>query len=427
MPNPPRQVTDASTEAWQRASRVIPGGVSRDQLYVVPPLVLERGSGSRVFDVSGREYVDFLNNYTSLIHGHAHPATIAAITARAPLGTAFGAPTPIEAELAELISGRLGTDSVRFSNSGSEATMLAIQLARYATGRQGFAKFEGGYHGSYDGVRVSVKPDDYGDDARLPRAEVEPGADAPHTDVLPFHDIEAMRAIGAERGANWAAVVVEPVQGSAGMLPAPAGMLEALVEMGRRLGFLVIFDEVMTFRLGEGGMQGELGIRPDLTALAKIIGGGLPIGAITGRRELMDLLSPERPRRLKHSGTYNGNPLSMAAGLATLRAYGRAEVADLNAKGERLRRSLATGLEPLGWSVTGRGSFLNLHDCSPAPVSWRDQYERSRGRTGPLTNALREQGFLLAPRGMACLSTAHTDAELADLQTAIIECIEALG
>jgi glutamate-1-semialdehyde 2,1-aminomutase len=413
----------ASTQAvWERARRSLPGGVSRDQLFTDPPLVIRSASGARLVDADGNQLLDFLNNYTSLIHGHAHPETVSAIVEQAASGTAFGAVNELEVELAEVILGRLpGADEVRFANSGTEATMLATQVARLITGRPRIAKFEGGYHGSHDLVRVSVKPVD-GGDPLAPTPEPEPGAEGVQlTDVLPFHDVAAVKALAARLGRTWAAVIVEPLQGSAGMIPPPEGLLETLRQAADEHGFLLIFDEIITFRLGVGGLQEAFGVTPDLTALGKLIGGGLPVGAVAGKREYMAALAPPHEPRIHHSGTYNGNPLTMAAGLATLGAYDAAEIRRLNERGEALRASLLERLAPLGKCVSGRGSLLQVHLGTTPPRCWRDVRESGSPTAGlQLHQELRRRGFFVAPRGMFCLSTAHTEEDLTAFEEAVV-------
>lgn len=411
----------SSEAAWERARELIPGGVSRDQLYLDPPLFGSRGEGPYLMDPAGERRLDFVNNYTSLIHGHAHPATAAAIAEQARLGTALGVPSPLEAELARQIVDRLpAAEMVRFTNSGTEANMLALQLARHVTGRHRIAKFEGGYHGSHELLRVSVKPEDGGPRER-PTAVAEEGAEGfDLTDVLPYDDPAACEAIAAESGDRWAALIVEPMQGSAGMLPAPPEILAKCRELADRHGFLLVFDEVMTFRHGGHGLQTEWGITPELTTLAKIIGGGLPVGAVAGPRRLMERLAPPAPDRIHHAGTFNGNPLTMAAGLATLGEYDREAAVALDACGERLRSRLQEALAPFALSVSGWGSMMNVHARAETPRSWRDVRDSDRGRMGRIQLALLDRGVFIAPRGMVVLSTAHQEEHFDQLEAAFV-------
>ncbi len=414
---PPRK---SSEDVWQEARQVIPGGVSRDQLYTDPPFFASHGEGAYLVDVGGVGRVDFVNNYTSLIHGHAHPQTVEAIAKQAARGTAYGAPSELERQLARMIVDRLsGSEMVRFTNSGTEATMLALQIARSATRRKRIAKFEGGYHGSHELVRVSIKPEDGGPRSR-PQPVAEEGAEGfDLTDVLPFDDLTAVEAIARQHGEQWAAVLVEPMQGSAGMMPARQGLLEKLRELADRHGFMLVLDEVMTFRHGGHGLQGEWNIRPDLTTLGKIIGGGLPVGAVAGPEKLMDSLAPPKPHRIQHSGTFNGNPLTMAAGLATMAAYDEQTARDLDARGDRLRSRLQETLAQFGLSVTGWGSMMNVHAAPTPPQCWRDVRASDSGRMQRIQSGLMDRGFFLAPRGMLVLSTAHTEEHLDQLEEAL--------
>lgn len=341
----------------------------------------------------------------------------------------FGAPTRAEAELAEEILSRLpSADMIRFTNSGTEATMLALQLARLVTNRRRVAKFEGGYHGSHELLRVSVKPEDGGPRER-PLAVPEEGSEGfDRTDVLPYDDIQAVEQIAEERGRDWAALIIEPMQGSAGMLPAPAELLTTCRKLADRHGFVLVFDEVMTFRHGGHGLQEERGVRPDLTALGKIIGGGLPAGAVAGPARLMEALAPPRPQRIRHAGTFNGNPMTMRAGLAALSGYRAAEAEALDQKGEELRGRLAHALPDVGLSVTGWGSMMNIHGCRQAPRCWRDVRDSDRARIAKMQRLLLKEGHFLAPRGMIVLSTVHTDEHLWSLERGILSAArETLG
>jgi glutamate-1-semialdehyde 2,1-aminomutase len=285
----------------------MPGGDTRTVAFHAPyPLYLVEGSGCRITDADGNEYLDLLNNYTSLIHGHAHPAIVEAVGAQVPRGTAFASGFEAQTRLAELLTERVASvDLIRFCNSGTEAVMNALRAARAFTGRDVIVKMEGGYHGTYDDVEVSVHPEladlaigpDHAPQATLDTGGV-PANTVDNVLVLPYNDVAAAERLLTERGGEIAAVILEPVMGAGGMIPAEHAFLAALRALTAEMGIVLIFDEVMTFRLEPGGMQDHHRIRPDLTTFAKIIGGGFPVGAFGGREAIMAQFDPSRPRPL---------------------------------------------------------------------------------------------------------------------------------
>ena len=326
-----------SGEAAGRAAAVLPGGTTRTTTFF-PPFapVLARGSGCEIVDIDGNRRVDFLNNYTSLILGHAHPDVLAAAWSAAARGTAFSSPTDLEVQLAEAVAGRVeSVEQIRFTNSGTEATMAALRLARAFTGRPLAARMEGGYHGTHD-------------------YSAAPGAGIPDPVgglmlTLPFNDVSGCEAVLADAGnaGALAAVIVEPVLGAGGVLPADQEFIEYMRAATRRTGALLIFDEIVTFRLHRGGAQARYGVRPDLTAFGKIIGGGFPIGAVGGRRDVMSLFHPVEGS-ISWGGTFNGNPVSAAAGVETLEALTQEAIDGLNERGERLTARLNRAFEEAG-------------------------------------------------------------------------------
>lgn len=389
------QLTPASRALWERALGSLPGGNSRTTIFHDPyPVYVVRGDGCRVTDVDGVERIDFSSNYTSLILGHCHPRVVEAVRRQAGRLMSAAAPNELEIELAERIRERLpSVELIRFANSGTEATMLALRAARAFTGRSTIATFAGAYHGTHDSA-VSIPADP----AAPPGGPGIPAAVAETIVVARFNDIEATRAAVEPHLADLAAVIVEPVLGSGGVLPASVEFLAFLRELTREAGALLVFDEVIAFRLGYHGAQGRLGVTPDLTTLGKVIGGGLPVGAFGGRADVMALFDPRSESRLTHGGTFNANPLTVAAGLATLteltpERYDKLEMLAVELR-EKLEQVFADAGVPA--SVTQAGSLFNVHMDDPARLHL----------------GLLENGILSTPRGMGCISTPMTSADV---------------
>src|SRR5437879_11753527 len=332
--------TPRSRELHERALGVLPGGSTRTTTFFRPyPVAMERGEGCRVWDVDGNERLDFIGNYTAMILGHANPAIVRALSDQAVLGTGFAAVNTLEVELAEELRRRVPSiELVRFCSSGTEATMFALRLARVFAGRDKVARVEGGYHGTHDFAEVSHHPPL---DRAGPAHEPVPVADSPGTPaamvaaavVLPFNDGGACERILRRHATEVAAVIVEPIMGG-GAIPADPGFLATLRRVTEELGILLVFDEVISLRVAPGGAQERYRVTPDLTTMGKVIGGGLPVAAFGGRADVMALLDPRREGFLPQGGTYNGNPLGMAAGLAALRQLTPPVYQDLAAAGE---------------------------------------------------------------------------------------------
>ncbi|HUQ43961.1 MAG TPA: aminotransferase class III-fold pyridoxal phosphate-dependent enzyme [Candidatus Limnocylindria bacterium] len=397
--------TPRSAAMFDRATASLPGGSTRTTIFNAPyPPYMVRGEGLRTWDLDGNEYRDFLGNYTSLILGHAHPEVVAAVEAQVRRGSAFAAPTEAEIELAEVIRHRLPSiERIRFTNSGTEATMFAIRAARAFTGRPLLAKFEGAYHGTHDTALAG-----------------SPGVAAATSELvleLPWGDPEGVERMLAGRERDVAAIIIEPVQGAGGVRAAEPEFLRFLRELCERHEALLIFDEVIAFRVGPNGAQGRLGgVRPDLTTLGKIIGGGYPSGAFGGRTEIMDLFDARRPGAMVHGGTFNGNPVAAAAGLATLRHLTAERYAALEVAGDRLRANLASAFarEGLDARVGGLASIFQVFPgASLVPPD--ELTPQSALFVGLLVD-----GFHLAPRGMGALSTVAMDADIDDLAAAIL-------
>ena len=412
--------TEQEAELWERALRVIPGGVNSPVRSFSSvgsrPFFVERGEGAYLIDTAGRRYVDYVLSWGPLILGHQAPCVVEALERQLTLGTSYGAPTAAEVELAERIVRLVtGIESVRLVNSGTEATMSAVRVARAATGRDEILKFSGCYHGHADGFLVSA-----GSGVAtlgLPNSPGVPDGVASLTQVARFNDLDAVEAILGERGARIAAVIVEPVIGNAGLIPPVDGFLEGLRELTLRHGALLIFDEVMTgFRVALGGAQARFGVTPDLTCLGKVIGGGLPVGAFGGRSDLMRLVAPSGA--VYQAGTLSGNPLATAAGIAQLLWLERHDpYAELESMCERLVEGVLEALRDEGFPACGSvvGSMFGIF-FREGPVRSYEEAQLSDVKVfARFHRALLERGVFFAPSPFEAgfVSTAHGEEELA--------------
>ena len=401
--------TPQSHALFDRACQVLPGGDTRTGTFYQPyPLFVGRGEGCHLWDADGHQYLDVLNNFTSLVHGHGHTAVVRAIADQAAKGTVHGTANALQVSLAEVLCRRVpSVERVRFCNSGTEATLGALRAAKAFTGRPKILKMGGCYHGSHDQVSVAVS---------LPFDAVPPGLSpgaVAEVIVGAFNDLDRTAALIRAHAHELAAVIVEPMTGT-GALPADQAFLEGLREVTTECGVLLVFDEVITFRLAPGGLQDVHGIRPDLTSFGKIIGGGLPVGAFGGRADVMATFDPGRAGTIAHSGTYNGNATTMAAGLATLRLFDGAAIGRLNASGDLVRSRLQAAADRHGVeaTVTGYGSVMQLHFTS-GPLRTPEEAARSDKRLVRLLHLLLlNRGVFSATRQTYVLSTVMHQAAL---------------
>lgn len=429
-----RERTPTSHALYERAKRTLPYGITRDPVWRAPyPIYAEHGEGAYLVDVDGHRYLDWWNNATTLALGHAHPDVVAAVTDRASRGLSFAAPTELEVALGERILTRLpAAERIRFTNSGTEAVMLALHLARAATGRSACIKFEGAYHGFYDAVSLSVAPQaQAAGPPDRPRAVIESRgvtrATTDETTVLPWNDLAAVTRELEERGSIYAAILVEPVANKQGVIPPESGYLEGLRELADRYDICLIFDEVIAFRVGWGGAQERYGVRPDLTTLGKLIGGGLPVGAVAGRWETLAHLTHGARSGVVHMGTFNANPMTMTSGIATLDRLDRTAYRHLDGLGERVRSGLRQLFERSGtpWQVTGVGSLFKIHLHDRPIRNYRDTLPRARDAELELTTRLLLRGHML-PYNVAGAATLpmtpeDVDALVASVATAAEE------
>lgn len=413
--------TETSRRLYAEAQELIPGGVNSPvrawRSVGGDPLFISRGAGAYLYDADGNEFLDYIGSWGPLILGHAHPRVVAAIQDAATRGTSYGAPTALETELARRITAAVPSiEMVRFVSSGTEATMSAIRLARAFTRRDQIVKFDGGYHGHADfllakagsGVATLALPDSAG----------VPAAVAATTLIAPYNDLAAVTELFKAQGDEIAAIIVEPIAGNMGVVPPAEGFLQGLREITRANGALLIFDEVISgFRAAYGGAQSLYHVQPDLTCLGKIVGGGLPVGAYGGRREIMQLIAPLGP--VYQAGTLSGNPLAMAAGIATLDvlAETRNAYAQLEARGAQLAAGLQSAAASAGVpvAINRAGSLLTAFFTDRPVTDYASAKTADTRRYARFFQGMLQQGIYLAPSQFeaAFISLAHTEADIA--------------
>lgn len=374
-----------SKNLYDRACAVLPGGISRNTVFRLPhPDYLQSASGCYLTDVDGNEYIDFANNMAALIHGHTHPAIEVAVIEQLKKGTACTFATEAELKLAELLCQRVnGFEKIRFVNSGTEAVMAMIKAARAFTGRPKIAKAEGAYHGTYDFAEVSQtsNPSNWGD-IESPRSNPQvygtPSGVMDDVIIFPFNDIEKTIAVLDKSAGQIACVVIDPIPHRVGLVEATPEFIEAVFQWTRKNNALMVFDEVVTFRVNYGGAQQNYSCKPDLTALGKIIGGGFPVGAVTGRADIMKIMDPREPKMLfPLSGTFSANPITMTAGRVAMELFDNDAVAKLNhitqIAIEQIKEAVKIADVPV--SITGAGSMFRIHLRQSPPITYREAYQ----------------------------------------------------
>lgn len=410
---------EKSRQAFARAKRVIPGGVNSPvrafQSVGRDPVFIERGAGSRLWDIDGNSYIDYVGSWGPLIVGHAHPEVVAEIQKAAERGTSYGAPTEIETELAaEVLKAYPSMEMIRMVNSGTEATMSALRLARAATGRTKIVKFEGCYHGHSDALLIKA-----GSGALtmgVPNSPGVPAQTAATTISASFNDLEGLRELFQKDGEEIAAVILEPVTGNMGVVLPEPGFLEGVRALTLEYGALLIFDEVMTgFRVSYGGAQGRFGIDPDLTCLGKVIGGGLPVAAYGGKLRYMEQIAPSGP--VYQAGTLSGNPLAMAAGLVTIKLLQQpGTYEELEQKTSRLAQGLKDAAAEAGISlwVNAVGAMFSAFFTEVPVKDYQSACTSDTERFGRYFRAMLERGVYLAASQYEAvfLSTAHSGDDI---------------
>jgi glutamate-1-semialdehyde 2,1-aminomutase len=409
---------------YNEACHYLPGGVSRNVLYRKPhAYYVSKASGCHVTDINGITRIDFANNIASLIHGHAHPAIVQAVTEQLHRGTAYTIGTEIEVEYAKLLCNRVPSfDKLRFVNSGTEAVMAMLKAARAYTGKPKIAKAEGGYHGSYDFSEISqsASPATWGDiDApnSVAHAKGTPQAVLDNVIIIPFNDIERTLKILDKHAGELACVLIDPIPHRIGNAPASQEFIQAVYDWTRRNDALLCYDEVICFRANYDGAQADYPVKPDMTAIGKIIGGGFPIGAFAGRKDVMNILDPgDNNYRFPLSGTFSANAISMTAGKVAMELFNREALQKLNEMTRRAAKQVeeAGKIADIPMCITGRGSMFKVHFREKAPVSYRDAWdnEQMRKAISLFLDHLYQKGIMVINSCTSVFSTAITQKEV---------------
>lgn len=409
---------EKSKQAYDEAVHLMPGGVNSPvrafKSVGMNPIFMERGKGSKIYDIDGNEYIDYVLSWGPLILGHAHDGVVEALKKSAEQGTSFGAPTLLESKLAKLVMERVPSiEMVRMVNSGTEATMAALRLARGYTGREIIVKFEGCYHGHGDSLLI--KAGSGVATLGLPDSPGVPKGIAKNTITVPYNDLDSIKTAFGKFGDNIAGVIVEPIAGNMGVVPPQPGFLEGLREITKEYGALLIFDEVMTgFRAHYNCAQGLLNIEPDLTCLGKVIGGGLPVGAYGGKREIMEKIAPAGP--VYQAGTLSGNPLAMTAGYETLSRLTPEDYDEFNRKADMLEKGYkeAAAKYDIPLVVNRRGSMIGFFFTNEEVVDYDSVQTCDLDLFAAYYREMIQQGVFMPPSQFEglFLSTAHTDEDI---------------
>jgi glutamate-1-semialdehyde 2,1-aminomutase len=422
------------------AVHVLPGGVSRNTIFHKPfPHYVAGASGCKVTDIDGVERVDFANNMASLIHGHAYPPIVEAVTEQLKKGTAYTLATEIEVRYAELLCNRCDSlDKIRFVNSGTEAVMAMIKASRAYTGKHKIAKAEGAYNGTYDYIEVSQVsgPDNWGNldhPNRNALAHGTPPAVLEDVIVYPFNDVERTLRLLDENASDLACVLIDPIPHRVGLFEATREFVEAVYAWTRKHGVLMVFDEVITFRTTFGGKQADYSVKPDLTAMGKMIGGGFPVGAVGGRADVMDVMDPSKnPLPLPHSGTFSANPITMTAGYVAMHDFDQQAVLALNELTARARTRISEAITATNvpMSMTGAGSMIRLHPKPKSPMTYREAYQGKEEKaimTRLLDHMFYEENIIMVNTGTCMFSTVIGEREVDQLVTGLTNAFKVIG
>ena len=423
----------ASKEIYKQACGVIAGGVSRNTLFRLPnPDYVSKASGCYITDIEGTERIDFANNMAALIHGHSFPPIVEAVAAQLRKGTAYTMTSEIEVAFAKLLTTRVESlERVRFVNSGTEAVMAMIKAARAYTGRAKIAKAEGAYHGTYDYAEVSQtsNPKNWGDvnnPASVPVANGTPQSVLNEVVIYPFNDIQKTLAILDRQAGEIACVIIDPVPHRVGLVPASAEFVQAIYDWTRKNGALMVFDEVITLRVNYGGAQENYPVKPDLTSMGKIIGGGFPVGAIAGKEEVMRVFDPHEKKLLfPHSGTFSANPVTMTAGYVAMELFNREAVNQLNDLTQLAISQIQDVIQRIDVpvSITGAGSMFRIHLSKTPPRTYREAYQAGEARklVSELLDFMYYKEHILMINTLSCMLSTVTGKKEIDRLTEGLE------